>query len=181
MCTSTGISTEAVFTFNNMVRKPLKEHHSTPASPPSSRAPRPPTAGYESCVIRSNMRIGERGQVTIPKEIRDQFGLGPETEVEFHVMNGAIVLKKAPKKLNLAKWKGRCGGAFAKLSYTSVTSSSRTFAGDDHGHRHQHSARHSNPERRVLRRFRGGAGKQGLHHRPLIVSFAANRVAIGIT
>ena len=65
-------------------------------------------------------RIGERGQVTIPKEIRDQFGLGPETEVEFHVMNGAIVLKKAPKKLNLAKWKGRCGGAFAKLGYTSV-------------------------------------------------------------
>jgi AbrB family looped-hinge helix DNA binding protein len=66
------------------------------------------------------MRIGERGQVTIPKEIRDQFGLGPETEVEFHVMNGAIVLKKAPKKLNLAKWKGRCGGAFARLGYTSV-------------------------------------------------------------
>jgi AbrB family looped-hinge helix DNA binding protein len=43
------------------------------------------------------MRIGERGQVTIPKEIRDRFGLGPETEVEFHVRNGAIVLKKAPK------------------------------------------------------------------------------------
>src|SRR5580658_6266689 len=62
----------------------------------------------------------KRGQVTIPKEIRDQFGLVPETEVEFHVMNGSIVLKKAPKKLNLAKWKGRCGSAFAKLGYTSV-------------------------------------------------------------
>ncbi len=82
--------------------------------------PSPPAAGYELCVILSDMRIGERGQVTIPKEIRDQFGLGPETEVEFHVLNGAIVLKKAPKKLNLAKWKGRCGGAFAKLGYRSV-------------------------------------------------------------
>jgi AbrB family looped-hinge helix DNA binding protein len=73
-----------------------------------------------SCVRFKDMRIGERGQVTIPKEIRDEFGLGPETEVEFRIVKGAIVLKKAPKKLNLAKWKGRCGGAFATLGYKSV-------------------------------------------------------------
>ena len=66
------------------------------------------------------MRIGERGQVTIPKEIREEFGLGPETEVEFHVIGGSIVLKKAPRKLNLSKWKGRCRNTFAKLGYTSV-------------------------------------------------------------
>lgn len=51
------------------------------------------------------MRIGGRGQVTIPKHIRDQSGLGPKTEVKFCVVNGNIVLRKAPKKLNLAKWK----------------------------------------------------------------------------
>jgi AbrB family looped-hinge helix DNA binding protein len=61
------------------------------------------------------MRIGERGQVTIPKEIREEFGLGPETEVEFHVIRGSIVLKKVPKKLNLSKWKGRCGDTFSGL------------------------------------------------------------------
>ena len=66
------------------------------------------------------MKIGERGQVTIPKDIREQFRLGPDTEVEFRVVNGSIVLKKAPRKLNLAKWKGRCGGSFAKLGYSSV-------------------------------------------------------------
>jgi AbrB family looped-hinge helix DNA binding protein len=66
------------------------------------------------------MKVGERGQVTIPKDIRDRFGLGVDTEVEFHVIAGAIVLKKTPKKLNLAKWKGRCGASFAKLGYTSV-------------------------------------------------------------
>lgn len=75
---------------------------------------------YELKFILRSMRIGERGQVTIPKEIRDQFGLGPETEVEFRVMGGNIVLKKAPKKLNLAKWKGRCGDTFAKSGYSSV-------------------------------------------------------------
>ncbi len=66
------------------------------------------------------MRIGERGQVTIPKDIRERFGLGPETEVEFRVVGDAILLKKAPKKLKLAKWKGRCGDTFAKLGYSSV-------------------------------------------------------------
>lgn len=66
------------------------------------------------------MKIGERGQVTIPKEIRERFGLGPETEVEFRVANGSIVLRKAPKKLNLQRWKGRCRGSFAKLGFSSV-------------------------------------------------------------
>ena len=66
------------------------------------------------------MRIGERGQVTIPKDIREQFGLGPEIEVEFRVVDGSIILKKAPKKLNLEKWKGRCSDSFAKLGYSSV-------------------------------------------------------------
>jgi AbrB family looped-hinge helix DNA binding protein len=75
---------------------------------------------YELRFILKSMRIGERGQVTIPKEIREEFGLGPETEVEFHVIGGSIVLKKAPKKLNFSKWKGRCGDTFAKLGYTSV-------------------------------------------------------------
>jgi AbrB family looped-hinge helix DNA binding protein len=66
------------------------------------------------------MKVGERGQVTIPKDIREQFGLGPETEVDFHVVAGSIILKKAPKKLNLAKWKGRCGDTFKKLGYSSI-------------------------------------------------------------
>ena len=66
------------------------------------------------------MKVGERGQVTIPKQIRERFGIGPQAEVEFRVLNGAIVLSKASKKLNLDRWKGRCGAAFAKLGYSSV-------------------------------------------------------------
>ena len=31
------------------------------------------------------MRVTERGQVTIPKSIRERFGFEPETEVEFVV------------------------------------------------------------------------------------------------
>jgi len=66
------------------------------------------------------MKIGERGQVTIPKDIRDRFGLGPDTDVEFRIVNGFIVMKKAPKKLNLRKWKGRCRESFSQLGYSSV-------------------------------------------------------------
>jgi AbrB family looped-hinge helix DNA binding protein len=66
------------------------------------------------------MKVGERGQVTIPKEIRERFGIGADTEVEFQVLENNIVLKKAPKKLNLAKWKGRCRDSFGELGYTSV-------------------------------------------------------------
>ena len=66
------------------------------------------------------MKVGERGQVTIPKEIRNRFGISPETEVEFNIVENSIVLRKKPKKLNLKKWKGRCKDSFAKLGYSSV-------------------------------------------------------------
>jgi AbrB family looped-hinge helix DNA binding protein len=66
------------------------------------------------------MKLGVRGQVTIPKQIREKFGLTPETDVEFRVVNGSIVLKKAPRKSNLRKWKGRCRESFSRLGYSSV-------------------------------------------------------------
>jgi AbrB family looped-hinge helix DNA binding protein len=66
------------------------------------------------------MKVGERGQVTIPKDIREKFGIRPNAEVEFKVVNGSIVLKKAAKKIGIAKWRGRCKDAFAELGYSSV-------------------------------------------------------------
>lgn len=41
------------------------------------------------------MRITSKGQVTIPRRIRDAFGLLPETEVEFVVVDGTVTLRKA--------------------------------------------------------------------------------------
>ena len=66
------------------------------------------------------MKVGEPGRVTIPKPIRDRFGIGPKTEVEFQVVESSIVFRKKPKKLNLKKWKGRCKESFAELGYSSV-------------------------------------------------------------
>ena len=66
------------------------------------------------------MKIGERGQVTIPKPLRERFGIGPDTEVEFRVWRGSLVLEKKAKKLDLGKWKGRCRTSLSELGYTSA-------------------------------------------------------------
>jgi len=41
------------------------------------------------------MKITTKGQVTIPKEIRDEFGLFPGTDVEFVSLDGEIRVRKA--------------------------------------------------------------------------------------
>ena len=66
------------------------------------------------------MKIGERGQVTVPKRLRERFGLAPGEKVEFQVVNDQIVLKKAARKLNLDKWKGYCRDSFTDLGYEGV-------------------------------------------------------------
>ena len=44
------------------------------------------------------MKIGERGQVTIPKHIREKFGLLPQMEVEFVPdKNGVLIRKRGIK------------------------------------------------------------------------------------
>lgn len=40
------------------------------------------------------MKITSKGQVTIPKEIRDEFGLLPGTEVEFLAEEGQVRVRK---------------------------------------------------------------------------------------
>jgi AbrB family looped-hinge helix DNA binding protein len=70
--------------------------------------------------ILQNMKIGRRGQVTIPKDLRERFGLKPETEVELQVASNSILLRKKPGKLNLTRWKGRCRKSFKELGYTRV-------------------------------------------------------------
>lgn len=41
------------------------------------------------------MRITSKGQVTIPQAIREQAGLLPNTEVEFHFEDGTVRLLRA--------------------------------------------------------------------------------------
>ena len=40
------------------------------------------------------MKIGERGQITIPKEIREKYGFLPNLEVEFVPEESGVLLRK---------------------------------------------------------------------------------------
>jgi len=42
------------------------------------------------------MRVTKKGQVTIPKELRDELGIGAGTEVVFERAEDAIVIRKVP-------------------------------------------------------------------------------------
>jgi AbrB family looped-hinge helix DNA binding protein len=66
------------------------------------------------------MKMGERGQVTVPKEIRDRFGLRAGTKVEFDVVKGVIVLRKVPPALTLRKWQGRGASSLKEMGFRSV-------------------------------------------------------------
>ena len=43
------------------------------------------------------MRITEKGQVTIPKAVRDAVGLKPGTDVQISVEDGEVVLRKVAR------------------------------------------------------------------------------------
>ncbi len=58
------------------------------------------------------MKIGERGQVTIPKELRDRYGLDGSCEVDFVEVGGELVLRKVavPVDAPVRRWMGFLGG-----------------------------------------------------------------------
>ena len=52
------------------------------------------------------MRVTSKGQVTIPKPLRDATGIGPGSEVEFDRDGEAIVLRRAPHRRSPGKSRG---------------------------------------------------------------------------
>jgi AbrB family looped-hinge helix DNA binding protein len=44
---------------------------------------------------RPRSKVGERGQVTIPKRLRRSLGIRPGEEVDFEERDGALVLRRA--------------------------------------------------------------------------------------
>lgn len=50
--------------------------------------------------MRLRRKVGEKGQVVIPKDIRDEEGINSDTEVYFRKENGKIVIEKKEIKLS---------------------------------------------------------------------------------
>ena len=49
------------------------------------------------------MKIGERGQVTIPKRLREKYGLLPNMEVEFVPESSGVCLRKKTRHTSPVK------------------------------------------------------------------------------
>ena len=47
------------------------------------------------------MKIGERGQITIPKELREKYGFFPSIEIEFVPEAGGVKIQKKTKHITL--------------------------------------------------------------------------------
>ena len=53
------------------------------------------------------VKVGEKGQVVIPKAIRDQVGISPGDQVDFELRDGEVVLVRRPREIR------PLGGRFA--------------------------------------------------------------------
>ncbi len=58
------------------------------------------------------MQVTQKGQVTIPQEIREHFGFLPNTEVEFVVDDGNVILRKKKGGSPFRKMRGLVKGKF---------------------------------------------------------------------
>ncbi|GIW60646.1 MAG: hypothetical protein KatS3mg087_1712 [Patescibacteria group bacterium] len=51
-------------------------------------------------------RVTKKGQVTIPKDIREKLGIKPGSSVRFRIMEGKCIVEKEVKESKIDKWVG---------------------------------------------------------------------------
>jgi antitoxin PrlF len=51
--------------------------------------------------------VTSKGQITLPKAVRDALGLQPGAEVEFQIEGGQAVLRRRVPDEAFARWRGR--------------------------------------------------------------------------
>ena len=54
--------------------------------------------------------VTQKGQVTIPKDIREKLGIKPGSSVRFRVIEGKCVVEKEVKENKIDKWVGYLKG-----------------------------------------------------------------------
>jgi AbrB family looped-hinge helix DNA binding protein len=72
---------------------------------------------YFKYILR-NMKVGERGQITIPLDLRKRFGLKPFSEVEVLEEKNQLVIRKKLKPCPLGKFSGVLKGTKVRAGRT---------------------------------------------------------------
>ncbi len=68
------------------------------------------------------MRVTSKGQVTIPKKVREVLGIGPKSEVDFVEENGRVYLIKKSKE---NPYKSLLGSATIKMTTDEIMALTR--------------------------------------------------------
>lgn len=63
--------------------------------------------GWNSYTGSMKSVVSEKGQVTIPKAVRDRLGLTPGTVLSFEALGGKLVGQKALAEDVFKKWRGK--------------------------------------------------------------------------
>jgi len=71
------------------------------------------------------MRVTTKGQVTIPKNVREELGIIPETEIDFREDNGKFYIVKVNKPKTTKQFKTLRGIATAKMSTDEIMNLTR--------------------------------------------------------
>lgn len=71
------------------------------------------------------MRVTTKGQVTIPRNIREVLGITPETEIDFKEENGKFYIVKTNKPSATGKFNKLRGIATARMSTDEIMSLTR--------------------------------------------------------
>ncbi len=71
------------------------------------------------------MRVTTKGQVTIPRDVREALGIVPETEIEFVEDTGRFYIVKTDGPIKVGKFKKLRGIATAKMSTDEIMSFTR--------------------------------------------------------
>jgi AbrB family looped-hinge helix DNA binding protein len=60
--------------------------------------------------------VTSKGQITVPKEVRDALGLIPGSQVEFVLDSGRVILRKRIAPEVFQRWQGHLRGRFPAQS-----------------------------------------------------------------
>jgi AbrB family looped-hinge helix DNA binding protein len=71
------------------------------------------------------MRVTTKGQVTIPRDIREALGISPETEIDFVEDSGRFYIVKTKEPRVTGKFRKLRGIASAKMSTDEIMSLTR--------------------------------------------------------
>ena len=67
--------------------------------------------------MKTDVILQERGQITLPKRIRDELRLRPGARIEVQVIPGGLLLKRPRTRLKLGRWVGYLKDSFEEMGF----------------------------------------------------------------